>query len=142
MRTLSEILADGIKDSDWTYCKAEYAPHDGCKIGMPEVFTPDGTTRDEVETCYIVTIKFRNGEISAQPDCMYLSDGKFYWYDNLWDDDEVVEKEITDEWFIEPIAWIPYKNDPVHDVTYPVAPCNEDAIQTPPTPEKCYQEGE
>lgn len=142
MRTLSEILADGIKDSDWTYCKAEYAPHDGCKIGMPEAFTPDGTTRDEVETCYIVTVKFRDGEISAQPDCMYLSDGKFYWYDNLWDDDEVVEKEITDEWFIEPIAWIPYKNNPVHDVTYPVAPCNEDAVPTPPTPEKCYQEGE
>ena len=51
----------------------------------------------------------------------------------------VVEKEITDEWFIEPIAWIPYKNNPVHDVTYPVAPCNEDAV---PTPKKCYQEGE
>ena len=142
MRTLSEILADGIKDSDWTYCKAEYAPHDGCKIGMPEAFTPDGTTRDEVETCYIVTVKFRDGEISAQPDCMYLSDGKFYWYDNLWDDDEVVDQEKTDECFMEPIAWIPYRNIPKNDMVLPVAPCNEDAVPTPPTPEKCHQEGE
>ena len=142
MRTLSEILADGVKDSDWTYCKAEHAPHDGCKIGMPEVFTPDGATRNEVETCYIVTVKFRDGEISAQPDCMYLSDGKFYWYDNLWDDDEVVDQEKTDECFMEPIAWIPYRNIPKNDMVLPVAPCNEDAVQTPPTPEKCYQEGE
>ena len=53
MRTLSEILADGIKDSDWTYCKAEYAPHDGCKIGMPEAFTDQADFSDmsEIPQC-------------------------------------------------------------------------------------------
>lgn len=139
MRTLDDILKDGIKDSDWTYCKAEYAPHDGCKIGMPEEYTPDGTTRVNVKTCYIVTAKYRDGEIRTCAGFMYLSDEKFAWYDNLWEDDEIVDKEKTDVWFMEPIAWIPYRNLPECDVTLPVAPCNETAV---PTPRAEEQEGE
>ena len=91
LRTLAQILTDGIKEDDWTYCKKEYAPNDGCKVGMPEEFTPDGTRKDEVTTCYIVTVRFRAGHIDAFNDLMYLSDGKFYWYDNLWEDDEAVD---------------------------------------------------
>ena len=131
MRTLNEIMKAGIKDSDWTYCKAEYAPHDGCKIGMPEEYTPDGTTRVNVKTCYIVTAKHRDGEIRTCDGFMYLSDGTFARYDNLWDDDEIVDAEKTALWFMEPIAWIPYRNIPECDVTLPVAPCNETAVPTP-----------
>ena len=135
MRTLDKILRDGIKDSDWTYCKAEYAPHEGCNVGLPETFTPDGTTKDNVEVCYIVTLKDRLGMIQTHADMMFLSDGKFYWYDNLWDDDEIVDQEKTDEWFVEPIAWIPYLNIPDVQTDYPNAPCNADAVPTPPKKE-------
>ena len=132
LRTLNEILVDGIKEEDWTYTKPEYAPHDGCKVGMPTEFTPDGTTRLGVKTCYILTARFRDGRTSAHADVMYLSDGRFHWYDNLWDDDDVVDQELSDEWFMEPIAWIPYRN--VVDATsdLPAAPCKEDAVPTPP----------
>ena len=129
MRTLNEILVDGIKDNEWTYCKAEYAPHEGCKVGMPEEFTPDGTTKQEVKTCYIVTMKTRDGAIGTYSEMMYLSDGKFYWYDNLWHDDETVDSELSDDWWNEPIAWIPYRN--VADDKLPVAPCNADMVPTP-----------
>ena len=139
MRTLDEIMKAGIKDSDWTYCKAEYAPHDGCKIGMPEEYTPDGTTRVNVKTCYIVTAKYRDGEIRTFAEMMYLSDGRFYFYDNLWHNDEVVDKELSGERYSEPIAWIPYRNIPECDTTLPAAPCNETAV---PTPRAEEQEGE
>ena len=129
MRTLNEILVDGIKDNEWTYCKAEYAPHEGCKVGMPEEFTPDGTTKQGVKTCYIVTMKTRDGAIGTYSEMMYLSDGKFYWYDNLWHDDETVDSELLDEWWNEPIAWIPYRN--VADDRLPIAPCNADMVPTP-----------
>ena len=135
MRTLNEILRDGIKDSDWTYCKAEYAPNEGCNVGLPETFTPDGTIKDDVKVCYIVTLKDRFGMIQTYADMMFLSDGKFYWYDNLWDDDEIVDQEKTDEWFVEPIAWIPYLNIPDVQTDYPNAPCNADAVPTPPKKE-------
>lgn len=131
MRTFEEIMRDGIKDSDWTYCKAEYAPHDGCRVGMPEKCTPNGATRDEVETCYIITAKLRNGDILALNEMMYLSDGRFYNYGNLWNDDEIVDQELSDEWYSEPVAWIAYKNVPEGDVSLPIAPCNGDAIPTP-----------
>lgn len=129
MRTLNEILVDGIKDGEWTYCKAEYAPHEGCKVGMPEEFTPDGTTKQRVKTCYIVTMKTRDGAIGTYSEMMYLSDGKFYWYDNLWHDDETVDSELSDDWWNEPIAWIQYRN--VADDKLPVAPCNADMVPTP-----------
>lgn len=135
LRTLSEILSDGIKEDDWTYCKKEYAPHEGCKIGMPKEFTPDGTRRDEVTTCYIVTARYRTGEILTNTEFMYLSDGKFYWYDNLWEDNEIVDQEKTNEWFMEPIAWIPYKNVIEDNITLPLAPCNEENVPTPPMKE-------
>ena len=131
MRTLDDILKAGIKESDWTYCKAEYVPHEGCKVGKPEEFTPDGTTRVNVKICYIVTAKYRDGEIRTCAGFMYLSDEKFAWYDNLWEDDEIVDKEKTDAWFMEPIAWIPYRNIPECDATLPVAPCNEAAVPKP-----------
>ena len=131
MRTLEEILTDGIKDADWTYCKAEYAPHDGCKIGMPTEYTPDGTTKLGVKTCYIVTVKFRNGETMTHSDFMYLDDGNFYWYDNLWDDDDLVEQE-KDGKFVEPIAWIAYQNTPDSNIVLPIAPHIKDAVPTPP----------
>ena len=128
MKTLEQLLQDGIKPEDWTYCKPEYAPHEGCKIGMPEEFTPDGTIKLNVKVCYIVTAKFRNGEVLSNPGMMYLSDGKFYWYDNLWKDYDVVEQEIEDKDFIEPIAWIAYRNVPDQDYIYPVPPFNADAV--------------
>ena len=137
MRTLDEILKDGIKDTDWTYCKAEYAPHEGCKIGMPTECTPDGTTKQCVETCYIVTNKYCDGSILTSPDFMYLSDGRFYWYDNLWDDTDVVEQEKADAPWNIPIAWIPYRNVPERNYSYPIAPYNKDA--NIPTPQKCTE---
>ena len=135
MRTLDEILKDGIKDTDWTYCKAEYAPHKECKIGMPTEYTPDGTTKLCVKTCYIVTAKFADGSIVSSPDCMYLSDGRFYWYDNLWDDTDTVDQEKTDELWNTPIAWIAYRNVAECERPYPLAPYNKDAIiLAPPRP--------
>ena len=131
LRTLDQILYEGIREQDWTYCKKEYAPHEGCKIGMPEHYTPDDATRDEVDVCYIVTSRFRTGNTTTNTDLMYLSDGRFYWYDNLWNDDEIVDQEKTDEWFFEPIAWIPYKNLPNVDIYLPIAPHNVDAVPTP-----------
>lgn len=131
MRTLDQILTDGIKESDWTYCKAEYAPHEGCKVGMPEEHTPDGSTKVDVKTCYIVTAKYKGGDTSTHYDLMYLDDGKFYWYDNLWHDDEKVEQEKGDEWYMEPIAWIPYRNVPEYSNTPPIAPHKESAVPTP-----------
>lgn len=131
MRTLEQILKEGIKDTDWTYCKAEYAPHEGCKVGMPKEFTPDGTTKLGVKTCYIVTVKFRNGETMTHSDFMYLDDGNFYWYDNLWDDDDLVERE-KDGKFVEPIAWIAYQNMPDSNIVLPIAPHNKDVVPTPP----------
>ena len=131
MRTLEEILKEGIKDTDWTYCKAEYAPHKWCKVGMPKEFTPDGTKKKDVKTCYIVTSKFRDGEVNAYADWMYLDDGNFYWYDNLWDDDDLVEQE-KDGKFVEPIAWIAYQNTPDSNIVLPIAPHIKDAVQTPP----------
>ena len=127
MRTLEEILKDGIKDTDWTYCKAEYAPHEGCKIGMPTEYTPDGTTKQYVETCYIVTIKLFDGDILTDYGFMYLSDSRFYQYDNLWKDTDVVEQEKTDMPWNVPIAWIPYRNVPKREYQYPIAPYNKDA---------------
>ena len=137
MRTLEEILTDGLKDTDWTYCKAEYAPHEGCKIGMPTEYTPDGTTKQCVETCYIVTTKYCDGSILTSPDFMYLSDGRFYWYDNLWDDTDVVEQEKADAPWNIPIAWIPDRNVPERNYPYPIAPYNKDA--NIPTPQKCTE---
>lgn len=131
MKTLDEILWNGIKESDWTYCKAEYAPHEGCKIGMPEEYTPDGTTKPNVKTLYIVTAKFRNGETRTCTEFMYLSDGRFYWYDNLWDDDEIVDQEKEDKKFMEPIAWIAYKNIPDSNYTYSIAPHKSDVVPIP-----------
>ena len=135
MRTLDEILRDGIKDEDWTYCKPEYAPHEGCKIGMPEEFTPDGTKKDDVETCYILTGKFRNGETLTNTEFMYLSDGKFYWHDNLWDENDTVDQEKDGEYFVEPIAWIPYRYIPDQDITFPIAPHKAENVPTPPWPD-------
>ena len=140
MKTVEQILAEGIKEDDWTYCKEEYAPHEGCKVGMPTEFTPDGTTRNEVETCYIVTARFRTGDTVTRTEYMYLDDGRFYWYGNLWDDDEVVEQEKTDEWFIEPIAWIAYKNIPGSNIVLPVAPHKAEAVPTPPWKDKMEDE--
>lgn len=131
MRTLEQILKDGIKDTDWTYCKAEYAPHGGCKVGMPTEYTPDGTTKLGVKTCYIVTVKFRNGETMTHSDLMCLDDGNFYWYDNLWDDDDLVEQK-KDGKFFEPIAWIAYQNTPDSNIVLPIAPHNKDVVPTPP----------
>ena len=131
MRTLEQILKEGIKETDWTYCKAEYAPHDGCKVGMPTEYTPDGTTKLGVKTCYIVTVKFRNGETMTHSDFMYLDDGNFYWYDNLWNDDDLVERE-KDGKFVEPIAWIAYQNMPDSNIVLPIAPHNKDVVPTPP----------
>ena len=131
MKTYEEIMKEGIKDGDWTYCKAEYAPHEGCKIGMPEEYTPNGTTRANVEICYIVTAKWRSGNINTESEMMYLSDGRFYWYGNLWDDDEVVDQELSSDWYNEPIAWIAYRNEPGEDSPLPIAPCNTDAVPTP-----------
>lgn len=131
MRTLEQILKEGIKDTDWTYCKAEYAPHEGCKVGMPKEFTPDGTKKKDVKTCYIVTTKFRDGEVNTYADWMFLDDGNFYWYDNLWDDDDKVEQEKEGK-FAEPIAWIAYENVPEVSWTFPIAPHIKDAVPTPP----------
>ena len=132
MRTLEQILKEGIKDTDWTYCKAEYAPHyEWCKVGMPKEFTPDGTKKKDVKTCYIVTSKFRDGEVNTYADWMYLDDGNFYWYDNLWDDDDKVEQEKEGK-FAEPIAWIAYENVPEVSWTFPIAPHIKDAVPTPP----------
>lgn len=130
MRTLEQILRDGIKDTDWTYCKSEYAPYEGCKVGMPEEFTPDGTEKKDVKTCYIVTVKFCSGETSTYSDFMYLDDGNFYWYDNLWEDDETVEKEKGGK-FVEPIAWIAYHNIAEECFWYPIAPHIASAVPTP-----------
>ena len=131
MKTLDQIIIDGIKEIDWTYCKAEYAPHEGCKVGMPEECTPDRTIRLDVKTCYIVVGKFRDGEVSTHADMMFLDDGNFYWYDNLWDDDDYVEQEKECERFIEPIAWIAYRNIPETTTNYPIPPYNEDAVPKP-----------
>ena len=131
MKTISEIYRDGVRDEDWTYCKPEYAPHEGCKVGLPEEITPDDTKRDDVKTCYIVTGKFRDGNIQAYDNMMFLSDGRFYWYDNLWNEEDMAGKEKSDEWFIEPIAWIPYTNIPENTMKLPVAPCNVDTVPTP-----------
>ena len=132
MRTLEEILKEGIKDTDWTYCKAEYAPHyEWCKVGMPKEFTPDGTKKKDVKTCYIVTSKFRDGEVNTYAGWMFLDDGNFYCYDNLWDDDDLVEWE-KDGKFAEPIAWIAYENIPEVSWTFPIAPHIKDAVPMPP----------
>ena len=131
MRTLEQILKKGIKDTDWTYCKAEYAPFEWCKVGMPKEFTPDGTKKKDVKTCYIVTSKFRDGEVNTYADWMFLDDGNFYWYDNLWDDDDKVEQEKEGK-FAEPIAWIAYENVPEVSWTFPIAPHIKDAVPTPP----------
>lgn len=131
MKTLNQVLTEGIKEGDWTYCKAEYAPNKDCKIGMPTEPTPDGTKKNGVETLYLVTAKFGNGDTLTATELMYLSDGRFYWYDNLWEDDEVVEQEKTAEWFVEPIAWIPYKNIPDCNIQLPIAPHKEGAVPTP-----------
>lgn len=129
MKTLDEIIINGIKDTDWTYCKTEYAPHVGCKVGMPEEFTPDGTRKAEVKTCYLVAVKFCNGDVETHSDFMYLDDGNFYWYDNLWDDDEVVEGEKRGR-FVEPIAWIAYRNTYM-GFKFPVPPYIKEAVPTP-----------
>ena len=139
LKTLDQILTEGIKEQDWTYCKKEYAPDENCKVGMPEEFTTDGTKKPDVTTLYIVTAKYRTGDIIANTDYMYLSDGRFYWYDNLWED-EIVDQEKTDEWFMEPIAWVPYRNVPERNICLPTAPCNEQAVPTPPLPEFCWEE--
>ena len=131
IKTLNQILTDGIKETDWTYCKAEYAPNAECKVGMPEKYTPDGTKKPDVKTLYIVTAKFRDGRIETHIEMMFLSDGRFYWYDNLWEDDETVEQEIEDEWWIEPIAWIPYKNLCEEHTGLPAAPCKAEAVPIP-----------
>jgi len=131
MKTLDQIIMDGIKETDWTYCKAEYAPNAGCKIGMPEECTPDGTIRLDVETCYIVVGKLCDGEVSTHADMMFLDDGNFYWYDNLWDDDDCVEQEKSCGHFIEPIAWIAYQNVPERTICFPVPPYNKDAVPKP-----------
>lgn len=135
MKTLDELYRDGIKEYDWTYCKEEYAPHAGCKVGMPEEFTPDDAKQSDVKICYIVTGKFRGGKVEAHDGMMFLSDGRFYWYENLWDDEDEVGSEITDEWFMEPIAWIPYMNIPESSTSLPVSPCNAEAVPTPPFPD-------
>lgn len=135
MRTLEELLKDGIKDDDWTYCKSEYTPHAGCKVGMPEEFTPDGTTKNGVTTCYVVTAKFRDGSTITNPAFMYLDDGNFYWYDNLWYDTDKVEEEKEPIPFCTPIAWIAYRNIPECNITYPIAPHNESVVPTPPPKE-------
>ena len=135
MKTLEEILMNGIKDADWTYCKAEYAPHKECKIGMPTEYTPDGTTKLNVKICYIVTAKFCDGSIVSSPDYMYLSDGRFYWYDNLWEDTDEVDQEMTDAIWNIPIAWIAYRNVIESNHPYPIAPYNKYAnIPTPQRP--------
>ena len=130
MRTLDEIITNGIKDDDWTYCKAEYAPHAGCKVGMPEECTPDGTKKNEVKTCYLVAGKFGGGVVQTNPGYMYLDDGNFYWYDNLWYEEDVVEQEKTCGHFVEPIAWIEYQNTET-GADFPVPPYIKDAVPTP-----------
>ena len=135
MKTLDEILTEGIHDNDWTYCKPEYAPNANCKVGMPTEYTPDGTRKQDVKTCYILTGKFCDGDVLTNPDFMFLDDGRFYWYDNLWDDTDVVDQEKSCGYFVEPIAWIAYRNVPESKLSFPNAPCNAGAVPTPPKPE-------
>ena len=129
MKTLVQIIADGIKDSDWTYCKAEYAPNVNCKVGMPKEYTPDGTTKLNVETCYIVAFMLDDRSVLVSSDGMFLDDGKFYWYDNLWDADDVVEAEKDHNAFADnPIAWIAYRNTPELCSHFPIPPYNKNAF--------------
>ena len=131
MRTPEQIMATGIKETDWTYCKAEYAPHEGCKVGMPPASTPDGTAKADVATLYLVTTRFRNGKTVTNDGWMYLNDGRFYWYINL-SDNETVEGQKKDEWWNEPIAWIPYRNINCSEIAFPIAPHKAEAVPTPP----------
>lgn len=131
MKKLYEILRDGIKDEDWTYCKPEYAPNKGCKVGMPTEVTTDETKKKDVQICYIVTGVFRRGLVQANEGMMFLSDGKFYWYDNLWDEEEEVGTVKSDECYMEPVAWIPYINVPESALSFPIAPFICDAVPIP-----------
>ena len=129
MKTLYRIYTEGIKDSDWTYIKPEYAPNGNCKVGIPEA-TPNGTLRDDVKTCYILTCKTAEGKVTCYDNMMYLSDNQFHWYGNLWGADETVDQELERDntRHIEPIAWIEYRNLPEAER---VAPCNDSAVPTP-----------